>query len=67
MDLAHLVALAGVVEDTLGKRGLAGVDVSHDPDVPGGGERGLAAGSLVVILIECVCSSRHRVELGSFG
>ena len=61
MDLAHLVALAGVVEDTLGKRGLAGVDVSHDPDVAGGGECGLAAGSLVVILIECVDSSRHRV------
>ena len=33
VDLADLVVLAGVVENPLGRRGLAGVDVRHDPDV----------------------------------
>ena len=33
VDLAHLVGAAGVVEDPLGRRGLARVDVGHDPDV----------------------------------
>ena len=35
VDLAHLVGAAGVVEDPLGRRGLARVDVGHDPDVAG--------------------------------
>ena len=35
VDLADLVALAGVVEDALGRRGLARVDVGHDADVAG--------------------------------
>ena len=35
VDLADLVGLAGVVEDPLGRGGLARVDVGHDPDVPG--------------------------------
>ena len=35
VDLAHLVGAAGVVEDALGRRRLAGVDVRHDPDVAG--------------------------------
>ena len=35
VDLADLVGLAGVVEDALGRRGLARVDVRHDPDVAG--------------------------------
>ncbi len=34
VNLAHLVSAAGVVEDPLGRRGLARVDVGHDPDVP---------------------------------
>ena len=34
VDLAHLVGAARVVEDPLGRRGLARVDVGHDPDVP---------------------------------
>src|SRR2546425_12282846 len=34
MDLAHLVSDAGVVQDALGRRGLAGIDVRHDADVP---------------------------------
>ena len=33
VDLADLVRLPGVVQDALGRRGLAGVDVRHDPDV----------------------------------
>src|SRR5882762_4811903 len=39
VDLAHLVGAAGVVEDALGRRGLSGVDVGHDPDVPDAVER----------------------------
>ena len=35
VDLADLVGAAGVVEDPLGRRRLAGVDVGHDPDVAG--------------------------------
>jgi hypothetical protein len=35
VNLAHLVGAAGVVEDALGRRRLAGVDVRHDPDVAG--------------------------------
>ena len=43
MDLADPVRLAGVVQDALGRRGLARVDVRRDPDVSGLGERkGLA-------------------------
>src|SRR4029077_20191099 len=34
VDLTDLVGLAGVEEDALGRRRLAGVDVGHDPDVP---------------------------------
>jgi hypothetical protein len=34
VDLADLVGLARVEQDALGRRGLAGVDVGHDPDVP---------------------------------
>ena len=35
VHLADLVGLARVVEDALGRRGLARVDVRHDPDVAG--------------------------------
>ena len=35
VDLTDLVGATGVVEDALGRRRLAGVDVRHDPDVPG--------------------------------
>ena len=48
VDLAHLVGAAGVVEDALGRRGLARVDVGHDPDVPGLLERELARHEEVV-------------------
>src|SRR6202007_880641 len=33
VHLADLVALAGVVEDPLGRGGLAGIDVGHDAEV----------------------------------
>jgi hypothetical protein len=33
MHLADLVGLAGVVQDALGRRRLAGVDVRHDAEV----------------------------------
>ena len=39
VDLAHLVGAAGVVEDPLRRRGLARVDVGHDPDVADALER----------------------------
>ena len=35
VHLTDLVGAAGVVEDALGRRGLARVDVGHDPDVAG--------------------------------
>ena len=44
VHLAHLVGAAGVVEDPLGRRGLARVDVGHDPDVADALERELALG-----------------------
>src|SRR6185369_2021373 len=43
MDFADLVGLAGVVEDALGRRRLAGVDVRHDAEVAIALER-MAAG-----------------------
>jgi hypothetical protein len=44
VDLTDLVGLAGVVEDALRRRGLARVDVRHDPDVAGLFEREFALG-----------------------
>ena len=32
-DLAHLMALAGVVEDAFGRGRLAGIDVGHDAEI----------------------------------
>src|SRR5262249_27469914 len=40
VDFADLMRLAGVVEDALGRGGLAGVDVRHDTDVAVLGDRG---------------------------
>src|SRR4051812_13279101 len=44
VDLADLVVDAGVVEDPLGRRGLARVNVRHDPDVADLGEGGYDVG-----------------------
>ena len=41
VNLPHLVGPPGVIEDALSRRRLTGVDVSHDPDVPGVFEREL--------------------------
>ena len=56
VDLAHLVGAAGVVEDALGRRRLARIDVGHDPDVPGLLERELArhGESLLCLRSSCV-------------
>jgi hypothetical protein len=35
VDLADLVGPPRVIEDALGRRRLARIDVGHDPDVPG--------------------------------
>ncbi len=35
VDLADLVRAPGVVQNALGRRRLTGVDVRHDPDIPG--------------------------------
>ena len=48
----ELVVFAGVVQDTFGKGGLAGVDVRHDTDIPVIGERGTAAGSFLVVFVQ---------------
>ena len=42
VDLADLVGATRVIEDALSRRRLTGVDVRHDPDVPGLLERVLA-------------------------
>ena len=59
VHFADLVALAGVVEDALGRRGLARVDVGHDADVAGALEGKFALGHLStslcwVLLSGCV-------------
>src|SRR5215210_5811646 len=46
VDLTDLVVDTGVEEDALSRRGLAGVDVRHDPDVAGLGELGPCGHSL---------------------
>jgi hypothetical protein len=42
MDLAHLVGNAGVEQDSLSRRGFAGIDVRHDADISISLERGLS-------------------------
>src|SRR6476620_4924169 len=53
MHLADLVALAGVIEDALGGRGLAGVDMRHDTEVAVVLD-GMLAGHGAVPVIPCV-------------
>jgi hypothetical protein len=35
VHFADLIGNTGIIKDTLGRRRFSGVDVSHDPDVPG--------------------------------
>ena len=55
VDLADLVALARVVEDALGRGGLARVDVGHDADVAGALEWEFALGHLSTSLSGSCC------------
>ena len=50
VHLTHLVGAAGVVEDPLRRRGLAGVDVRHDPDVADAVQRDACGGRAHVSL-----------------
>ena len=52
MHFADLVALAGVIEDALGGRGLAGVDVRHDTDIAVHAERMAACHDLLSCRID---------------
>ena len=67
MHLTDLVADTGVVEDALGRRRLAGIDVRHDADVADLGEVGqhvLCHGSLPTLSIArlaVVLRRRHAV------
>ena len=65
VDLADLVRAAGVVEDPLGRRRLARVDVGHDPDVAGllEGElarHGVSLCLLCVRLLGCPGSGQRK-------
>ena len=60
VDLADLVVDAGVEQDPLGRRGLARVDVRHDPDVAGLGEDRVAGHC-------CFSSLVCRAVLGRSG
>ena len=70
VDLAHLVGLAGVVEDALGRRRLARIDVGHDPDVSGLFERELARhggiSSLCAVFLRRDAPTAGK-ETGPFG
>ena len=63
VDLAHLVGAAGVVEDALGRRGLARVDMGHDPDVADPVEllhAGHASARSCLGDCHCLCALYHR-------
>ncbi len=70
VDLADLVGAAGVVEDALGRRGLARVDVGHDPDVAGLLEGKFACHCVVLSLrgegvAACAANDRARGPVGA--
>ena len=59
VHLADLVGPARVVEDPLGRRGLAGVDVRHDPDVARASQRVLADREPLAALLDVLFGRRH--------
>ena len=71
VDLADLVADAGVEEDALGGRGLAGIDVGHDADVAGAARgvrcvawcRHAAVADLPAVVGEGLVGLRHPVRV----
>ena len=71
VDLADLVGLAGVVEDALGGRRLAGIDVRHDADVAVALERELTLGQFDHLLRRTNTRKdpghRHRVDGAPLG
>jgi hypothetical protein len=58
MHFADLVGLAGIIEDALGRRRLAGVDMRHDADIAIAVER-MAAGHD----LKLQCRERARAPL----
>ena len=58
VDLADLVGPAGVIEDPLGRRGLARVDVGHDPDVARPRE-GILPNDRATLPLDLLRFSRH--------
>ena len=64
VHFADLVGAAGVVEDALGRGGLAGIDVSHDADVADHRER-MPLGRLRVGFM--CCGLRQFPNLNSFS
>jgi hypothetical protein len=56
MHLADLVALAGVIEDPLGRRRLPGIDVGHDAEIAVVLD-GMAAGHAK---LSPYCTGRHQ-------
>src|SRR6266508_2688875 len=69
VDLAHLVGAARVIEDALRRRGLARIDVGHDPDVPDAVERDRVLRycqsflSLPAVVREGLVGLRHPVDV----
>ena len=61
VDLAYLVGDAGVVEDTLRRGRLPGVDVGHDADVPDSFDR-IGSRQLVAPSARCVPARRQSGE-----
>ena len=64
MDFTKLVLAAGVVQDALGGGGLAGVNVSHDPDVAGMTQpgAGLHCSALVPLPVLVPAATRDRYQ-----
>ena len=51
MDLTEFMVPPGVIKDTLGKSGLSGVNVSHDANISGRGNRSFPIRRLFIIYI----------------
>ena len=63
VDLTDLVGDAGVEQDPLGRRRLAGIDVRHDADVADLGEGGVCGGHgnpYFVFVVGVDCCSRYQ-------
>ena len=72
MGVADLVVYTGVIQNTLGSRGLAGIDVRHDADISGSLQRIFSrhicspfrtARSLITVVSECLIRLCHLVRV----